>query len=64
MPPNYTSTDLIKAVKADGWVQVSQRGSHVKFKHAQKPGIVVIPHPKKNIPSGTAQAILKMAGLK
>jgi predicted RNA binding protein YcfA (HicA-like mRNA interferase family) len=31
------SKDIISALKADGWVQVAQKGSHVQFKHAVKP---------------------------
>ena len=64
MPKNYSSIDLIKIVEVDGWLQVSKIGSHLKFKHNIKPGIVIIPHPKKDVPTGTAQKILKMAGLK
>jgi len=61
---HYSSLDLIRIVKEDGWFQVSKRGSHLKFKHSRKPGIIVIPNPKKDMPQGTAQKILKMAGLK
>ncbi|MGH3926173.1 MAG: type II toxin-antitoxin system HicA family toxin, partial [Pseudonocardiaceae bacterium] len=35
--------DLIKRVEADGWYQVSQRGSHRQFKHPTKKGRVTIP---------------------
>lgn len=55
---------MIEIVEADGWFQVSKNGSHLKFKHPKKGGIVVIPHPKKDIPAGTAQNILKMSGLR
>jgi len=64
MPKNYSSKELIKIIEADGWYQVSKSGSHLKFKHNIKSGIVVIPHPEKDIPTGTAQNILKMAGMK
>jgi len=64
MPKGYSSEDLIEIVEADGWFKVSKNGSHLKFKHPKKGGIVVIPHPKKDIPAGTAQNILKMSGLK
>jgi predicted RNA binding protein YcfA (HicA-like mRNA interferase family) len=64
MPKRYSSVELIEIVKAVGWLQVSKNGSHLKFKHSKKPGIVVIPHPKKDMPTGTAQKILKMASLK
>jgi len=64
MPKSYSSADLIKIVEANGWYQVSKSGSHLKFKHIKKSGIVIIPHPKKDTPTGTAQKILKMAKLK
>jgi predicted RNA binding protein YcfA (HicA-like mRNA interferase family) len=40
------------------------KGSHHHFKHPVKKGIVTVPHPKKDIPKGTYNSILKQAGLK
>ncbi|MCL1833316.1 MAG: type II toxin-antitoxin system HicA family toxin [Leptospirales bacterium] len=60
----YTSKELIKIVEDDGWYLVQVHGSHHKFKHATKKGIVVIPHPKSVTPIGTANNILRQAGLK
>lgn len=39
-------------------------GSHHHFKHDVKPGLVTVPHPKKDIKTGTLNSILKQAGLK
>ena len=64
MPKHYSSLDLIRMIEANGWFQVSKKGSHLKFNHKKKTGVVVIPHPKKDMPTGTAQNILKMAGVK
>jgi predicted RNA binding protein YcfA (HicA-like mRNA interferase family) len=58
------SSDLISAIKADGWYQVAQVGSHVQFKHPTKPGRVTVPHPKKDIPMGTLKSTEKQAQLK
>ncbi|WP_315734126.1 type II toxin-antitoxin system HicA family toxin [Bradyrhizobium sp. SZCCHNR1093] len=58
------STDIISALKADGWEQVAQKGSHVQFKHPTKKGRVTVPHPKKDIPIGTLRSIEKQAALK
>lgn len=58
------STDLIKALESDGWRLVAVRGSHHQFKHSVKPGRVTVPHPKKDLPAGTVNSILKQAGLK
>ncbi len=58
------SADVIKALIADGWAEVNRVGSHVQFKHAQKPGRVTVPHPKRDIPAGTLRSIEKQSGLK
>ncbi|BBU19156.1 addiction module toxin, HicA family protein [Acinetobacter sp. BEC1-S18-ESBL-01] len=57
------SLDLIKMIEADGWYEVRVTGSHHHFKHPTKKGLVTIPHPKKDLPSGTVKSILKQAGL-
>ncbi|WP_312536310.1 type II toxin-antitoxin system HicA family toxin [Acinetobacter variabilis] len=58
------SLDLIKMIEADGWYQVRCKGDHHHFKHPAKKGLVTIPHPKKDLPPGTVNSILKQAGLK
>lgn len=58
------SRDIVKALEADGWRQVAQKGSHTQFKHPTKPGRVTVPHPKKELPIGTLRSIEKQAGLK
>ncbi len=57
--------DIIKMVEEDGWKQVSQHGSHRKYKHPTKPGCVIIaPHRLSDIvASGTEKSILQQAGL-
>ncbi|WP_262048678.1 type II toxin-antitoxin system HicA family toxin [Bradyrhizobium sp. Bra78] len=58
------SADIIKALKADGWELVAQKGSHIQFKHPTKNGRVTVPHPKRGLPIGTLKSIEKQAGLK
>lgn len=58
------SLDLVKMIKADGWYEVRCKGDHHHFKHKEKKGLVTIPHPKKDLPPGTVNSILKQAGLK
>jgi predicted RNA binding protein YcfA (HicA-like mRNA interferase family) len=58
-----SSTDVIRLLKADGWILVRTKGSHQHFKHTGKPGIVTVPHPKKDIPTGTLKSIAKQAGI-
>lgn len=58
------SRELIRALEADGWRLARVRGSHHPFKHPQKPGVVTVPHPKKDLGVGLVKAIRKQAGLK
>jgi predicted RNA binding protein YcfA (HicA-like mRNA interferase family) len=58
------SRALIKALGADGWFKVAQKGSHVQLKHPTKPGRVTVPHPRRDIPIGTLRSIEKQAGIK
>lgn len=61
---HMNSRDIISAIEADGWVEVSQKGSHKQYKHPTKPGRVTVPHPKKDFPIGTLRSIEKQAGIK
>jgi predicted RNA binding protein YcfA (HicA-like mRNA interferase family) len=57
--------DLMKVVEADGWTLDRTKGSHRQYKHVTKPGLVTIPgHPGDDVAPGTANNILKQAGLK
>jgi predicted RNA binding protein YcfA (HicA-like mRNA interferase family) len=57
------SADVIRLLKDDGWVLDRIRGSHHVFKHPRKAGIVVVPHPKKDLGTGLVKAIFKQAGI-
>jgi predicted RNA binding protein YcfA (HicA-like mRNA interferase family) len=59
-----SSAEIIKLLKAAGWTLKRVSGSHHQFKHATLPLVVTVPHPRKDVPKGTAEAILKAAGLK
>jgi predicted RNA binding protein YcfA (HicA-like mRNA interferase family) len=58
------SRTVIKLLKADGWYEVNQVGSHKQFKHPTKAGRVTVMHPKKDIPLGTLKSIQTQSGLK
>ena len=58
-----SSDDVIAKIKADGWQLARVKGSHHHFKHATKPGIVTVPHPRKDIPIGTLKSIEKQSGV-
>jgi predicted RNA binding protein YcfA (HicA-like mRNA interferase family) len=54
------SRKIVKRLIADGFVLVSVKGSHHKF--ACDGRMVIVPHPKRDLPTGTARSIAKMAG--
>ena len=56
--------EIDKLLKADGWYEVSQTGSHHQYKHPTKPGKVTVPgHGSKDIHPITLKSIMKQAGL-
>ena len=61
---HVNSRDVIRALEADGWAQVAQKGSHVQFKHPSKPGRVTVPHPKRDLPPGTLRSIERQSSLR
>jgi len=63
MPIRYSSKELIRIITNNGWYLVSIRGSHHKFRHKERPGIIVIPHPRNIVSTGTASHIIKTAGI-
>ena len=56
------SRDIIQALRAAGWQHVATKGSHYQFKHPSRRGRVTVPHPKRDIPTGTLRSIEKQAG--
>lgn len=59
-----SSREILKRIKADGWIKVGQTGSHVQFSHPTKPGRVTVPHPNKDMTPGTLRSIEKQSGLR
>lgn len=56
---------MLTQLKRDGWVQVSQKGSHRQLKHPSKPGRVTVNgHPGDDLPQGMHKSILRQAGLR
>lgn len=56
------SRAIIRRLRGDGFELVSIRGSHHKFFHPSARRVVIVPHPRKDIPSGTVRAIYDQAG--
>lgn len=47
------SRNAIAMIEAEGWYLVRVKGSHHQFRHPDKPGLVTIKHPQKDIPLPT-----------
>ena len=58
------SRAIITAIEADGWREVRVTGSHHHFKHPTRPGTVTVPHPKRDVPSGTLRSIERASGVR
>ena len=54
------SRAIVRRLTAEGFRLVKIRGSHHKFRKGAV--TIVVPHPKKDLPHGTARAIAKQAG--
>ncbi len=54
------SRDIVKRLKAEDFELVNVKGSHHKFRKGTI--TVVVPHPKKDLPVGTARSIADQAG--
>lgn len=52
---------VIKALEKDGWVLVSQKGSHMKFKKDGR--VCIVPNHGGDIPKGTLSQIVKSTGI-
>ena len=61
---SFSSRDVIRQLKADGWYEVHCVGDHHQFKHPTKPGRVTVTHPVKDIPTRTLKNIETQAGIK
>ena len=58
----FSSAEIIRVLEKNGFVFISQKGSHCKF--IKESFVVIVPHPRKEIPAGTFISILRQSGLK
>jgi len=58
------SAELIRQLRAEGWILRAVKGSHHIYIHPQRGGHLTVPHPKKDLGVGLVQKLLKQAGLK
>ncbi len=57
------SADLIRELTKAGWTLDRIRGSHHVFRHPSRLGIIVVPHPRKDLGKGLVAKIRKQAGI-
>ena len=59
-------SEVIKLLEKDGWVEVTQKGSHKQFKHSSKKGRVTVSYHRKSdeLDIGTLKSIEKKSGIK
>ena len=57
-------SEMIKLLKENGFIIVSQNGSHVKMRNQETGNQTIVPLHNKDLKKGTEQTILKQAGLK
>lgn len=64
MPKLHSSNEIIKVLQKRGFIFVSQKGSHAKFRKIGASTLtVIIPIGRKEIPFGTFKSILRQANL-
>ena len=65
MPKLYSSAFIVKILMQHGFVFVSQKGSHVKYRKPGNPTLtVIVPAERKEMPQGTFNSILRQSGLR
>ncbi|MGZ8400097.1 MAG: type II toxin-antitoxin system HicA family toxin [Methyloceanibacter sp.] len=56
------SRDIVRRLEQDGSELVSVRGSHHKFRHREPARVVIVSHPRRDLPKGTVRSIYKQPG--
>ncbi len=66
MPKLFPSNRIVAVLERHGFVFISQKGSHAKYRKnfEKKIYTVIVPMNKKEIPLGTFRSILRQSGLK
>ncbi|MEX2598057.1 MAG: type II toxin-antitoxin system HicA family toxin [Dehalococcoidia bacterium] len=62
--PRLNSNQVVRVLQAFGFVLVSQRGSHQKWRNPETGHQVIVPyHQGKELPIGTLRSIIDGSGL-
>jgi predicted RNA binding protein YcfA (HicA-like mRNA interferase family) len=59
-----SSREVIRILKKAGFEHIRTTGDHWHFKHPDRPGLVTVPHPRKDLAIKTLQSIERQSGLK
>ena len=59
-----TAKEIIKRLRADGWREVRNVGSHKQFAHPTKPGLVTVAMHGGDVHPKTLSSIEQQSGLK
>lgn len=60
---SYSSREVIKKLKADGWYEVHCIGDHHQFKHPTKKGRITVTHPMKDMKKENLKQISQQSGI-
>jgi predicted RNA binding protein YcfA (HicA-like mRNA interferase family) len=65
VPELYSSAQIARTLEREGFLFVSQRGSHVKYRKVGGPTLtVIVPAGRRQVPHGTFRSILRQSGLR
>lgn len=60
---SYSSREVLRLLKQDGWYEIGCVGDHHQFKHTTKKGRVTVRHPVKDLSLNDLKSIEKQSGL-
>jgi len=64
MPKLLSSKQVVKILENNGFIFISQKGSHLKFRKSEiKSKTAIVPTGRKEIPMGTLHSIIRQAHL-
>ena len=57
------SKRILARLEREGWMLEKAEGSHHKMREPASRRIIIVPHPKKDLPIGTLKSISKQSGV-
>lgn len=61
---SLSSRNVLRTLRANGFKKDRQRGSHIQMWNPESKRLVTVPHPKKDLPTGTIKSIERQSGVK